>query len=578
MNTRPARRRRRWTALAALATSSALGLARPAAAALTADELVLIVNHNDPVGIGLAKYYAEQRHVPAGRILELDLPVADDMPTRQYQEQVVPAVRAFLDANDLNGTVKCLVPVYGVPLRLSPRTDTPEESRELAGVRQELVSLATRLGPDVDKIEAVAKRLDGEYKPPTTDGDLDHLGQRFVAAIEAVNVQGQTIQDADRGARLSAEVHALVDPWFGGRAGELQARAAAMKANPVRNQKQIDDLQAELTAYQKLVAEAGGLEAKQYDPDARQRLREIAKVSFPLLQYAHLLHDQADFLAPSNSPAAFDNALTLVRWNVYPRHGWVENPMYYRFRGTTAAARAPLSIMTCRLDAPSPEVLRRMIDTSIKVERSGLSGKVVIDGLGSQPGQELPGKPGYAPYDQTLAGLDRLLTARSKLDVLFDQKPELLPAHAASDVAIYCGWYNVNEYVPCCAFAPGAVGFHVASYTLKSLRTPGQLNWSAGLLNEGCVATIGPVYEPFLAPFPKADEFFPLLLTGKLSLAECYWQTEPFGGWMMTLVGDPLYTPYKLNPPLTKDDLPFRLRAAFNPLVPAPVSPPTTKP
>ena len=46
-----------------------------------------------------------------------------------------------------------------------------------------------------------------------------------------------------------------------------------------------------------------------------------------------------------------------------------------------------------------------------------------------------------------------------------------------------------------------------------------------GLLIDGVVGTLGPVAEPYLQSFPTADEFFPLLLTGKLTLAEVYWRT-----------------------------------------------------
>jgi hypothetical protein len=35
------------------------------------------------------------------------------------------------------------------------------------------------------------------------------------------------------------------------------------------------------------------------------------------------------------------------------------------------------------------------------------------------------------------------------------------------------------------------------------------------------------------------------LVQTDLTLAECYWRTEPFTSWMQTLIGDPLYRPFK---------------------------------
>jgi hypothetical protein len=112
------------------------------------------------------------------------------------------------------------------------------------------------------------------------------------------------------------------------------------------------------------------------------------------------------------------------------------------------------------------------------------------------------------------------------------------------------------------------VGYHIASYELLSLRQPGETGWVHGLLTDGVVGTLGPVAEPFLGTFPRPDEYFPLLLTGKLTLAEVYWKTCPATSWMMACVGDPLYTPYLKNPALAETDLPFRLRQAMPDAVP----------
>ena len=196
--------------------------------------------------------------------------------------------------------------------------------------------------------------------------------------------------------------------------------------------------------------------------------------------------------------------------------------------------------------------------------------------MGYLPNKEPAGKKGYGTYDQTLRGMRDVLANHPGIDLTFDDNEAVLPAHSAADVAVYCGWYAVNGYVPTCSFAGGAVAMHVASYTMISLREPGHTNWATGLLNDGCVATIGPVAEPYLLAFPHADDFFPLLMTGKLTLAECYWRTVPIASWQMACVGDPLYTPYKVNPPLTVGDLPLRLRGLFSP--PASLPRPTTGP
>lgn len=240
-----------------------------------------------------------------------------------------------------------------------------------------------------------------------------------------------------------------------------------------------------------------------------------------------------------------------------------ENPLYY------AAKKQPVgrqTYMVMRLDAPRPELVKDIINASIKTENEGLKGKVVLDSRGIVPGQEKASERTLAEYDQSIRDLGELLKSKSKLALITDDAPDPLAANGADDVALYCGWYSVRNFIDSCKFNPGAVGFHIASYELVSLHNPGETGWVAGLLNHGVVATLGPVAEPFLLAFPKPSDFFPLLLTGKLTLAEVYWRTTPMTSWMLCGIGDPLYNPYKTNPVLQVEDLPDRLqRAALMP-------------
>jgi uncharacterized protein (TIGR03790 family) len=216
--------------------------------------------------------------------------------------------------------------------------------------------------------------------------------------------------------------------------------------------------------------------------------------------------------------------------------------------------------MVMRLDAPDPQTVRKLIQTGLRVERNGLRGQVVIDSRGLPRLKD--GKPdGYGTYDQTLRDLAELLGSKTDLQVVLDQKPQVVPENAAQDVALYCGWYSLQKYVAACSFSEGAIGFHVASFELKTLHQQMGSGWVRGLMQDGVVGTVGPVAEPYLVAFPKADEFFALLLTGRLTLAEVYWRTNPMTSWMMCMIGDPLYRPYKARPALSVNDLPETLRA-----------------
>jgi uncharacterized protein (TIGR03790 family) len=257
--------------------------------------------------------------------------------------------------------------------------------------------------------------------------------------------------------------------------------------------------------------------------------------------------------------AALDSELALVRWQNYNRAGPMVNPLR---QGVPAELRGkvPPVLMTMRLDAPKPQTVRGMIEASLKAEAAGLRGKVVVDAGGNALLDRK--NPGYAAFDRTLRDLAEVARTKGTLPVVLDEQPGVLAAGSQKDVALYCGWYSLQKYVPGCAFVPGAVGYHIASYEMTSLHNEKSTEWVPGLLNDGVVATLGAVQEPFLSAFPRPDDFFPLLMTGRLTLAEVYWKTAPTVSWRIAMIGDPLYVPFKAKPAMPVEGLPERLRGA----------------
>jgi uncharacterized protein (TIGR03790 family) len=243
--------------------------------------------------------------------------------------------------------------------------------------------------------------------------------------------------------------------------------------------------------------------------------------------------------------AAVDSELALLWSDGYPLLRWQPNPMHWR-QPTPGAATL---VMTSRLDGPTPALVKQMIDTSIAVEAHGLQGRVYVDARGLAYNVRTDGGWGYGGYDQSLRDLAALLGGAG-LPVTLDNNSALFAPGSCPNAALYCGWYSLGRYVPCCTFVPGAVGYHIASSECISLRNPNVTFWCPNLLKNGCVATLGPVQEPYTVGFPKPAEFFGFLATGQLTLVESYWKTTTYTSWMMTLVGDPLYNPFGKVPRL----------------------------
>ena len=97
------------------------------------------------------------------------------------------------------------------------------------------------------------------------------------------------------------------------------------------------------------------------------------------------------------------------------------------------------------------------------------------------------------------------------------------------------------------------------------MRDANSRQWCPQMIRHGVAATIGSVNDPTLGAFPAPQEFFPLLLTGRFTIAECYWRTLPLTSWQMILLADPLYNPFAAQPQVSLDLLPPGLAPATPP-------------
>ncbi|MDW8261676.1 MAG: TIGR03790 family protein [Phycisphaerales bacterium] len=499
-------------------------------AGLTADQLLLVVNENVPVGIDLARHYAVQRGVPEAQILPLALPTGEEMSPDEYERLLADPIRLFLRGVP---HVRCIVTLPGVPIRIAARTASPELDAELRLILRQLGQIEPKLSAAALEAERLAKQADPSFVPQRGDGVEGTMARIRHAALHTANTAGTV--PAERRAELDRQ-------W---------QRISRMLEEPVaESEPPSTKASTEPAAFSE--GYSIGCEA------SRRQSRELAR-RLGLARYAQMLDAQRDFLAGEQADAAVDNELAAVGWGLYRRARWQGNPLHLSASGTAARQ----TMMVSRLDGPSPEVVRRMINDSLAVERAGLRGVIVLDSW-NKPLKKPDGSiDGYGRYDQTLRELRDILAGQSAMPVVFEATDQLVAQNSHADIALYCGWYDPGRVQLPGTFARGAVGFHVASYTAVSLRASGGGLWAPELLSAGVCATVGPVSEPYLSAFPDAHEFFALLLSGRLTLAECYWATCPKISWKMMLLGDPLYRPFAVNPPLSPDQLPERLRLSL---------------
>ncbi len=262
-------------------------------------------------------------------------------------------------------------------------------------------------------------------------------------------------------------------------------------------------------------------------------------------QKSKQLGTQIDKLRRTDQRAAIDSEIALVLNDSYPLERWQPNPFFVGFskQRNKLLFDKDQVLFVSRLDGPTPEIVRRVIDDSLYAEKEGLKGQAYFDARWKMP--EKKHLEGYALYDASIHKAAELTGKLSSLPVHFDQDERLFQPGEAPRAALYCGWYSLGKYVDAFDWQRGAVGYHIASSEATTLKKEGSQVWCKRMLEDGIAATVGPVAEPYVQGFPLPELFFGFLLDGYYTLAESYFLSTPYLSWQMILIGDPLYRPFR---------------------------------
>ncbi|MFC1766738.1 TIGR03790 family protein [Planctomycetota bacterium] len=264
------------------------------------------------------------------------------------------------------------------------------------------------------------------------------------------------------------------------------------------------------------------------------RLRNSAQQTAPSDALVQLEHELAR-LQGRETQAAVDSELSLVLFENYELYRWQRNLLHQN-----SMSPGLLTLMVSRLDGPSVDIARALIDKALHGEKHGLSGVAYLDSRGIYKSNA------YGHYDQSIRDLALTLKTQTQFSLQQERTDALFAPGDCPHTALYCGWYSLKTYVDAFDFEEGAVGYHIASFEAADLRGKSSPQWCPALLRDGITATLGAVAEPYLHAFPLPNEFFRALLEGQ-SLVEAYYHTKPFNSWQLLLIGDPLYRPFPLK-------------------------------
>ena len=251
--------------------------------------------------------------------------------------------------------------------------------------------------------------------------------------------------------------------------------------------------------------------------------------------------------------AAVDSELAmlpLLKMN-FPLTGPFPNWLY---GATNAAIFNPTNgmLMVARLDGPTPEIARGLVDKALLAERDGLWGRAYFDARG------LEKTNAYFLGDEWMLGAAAICRELG-FETILDDKPETFPASMPlSQIAIYAGWYDSAVSgpftLPVVEFMPGAFAYHLHSYSASTLHSANE-NWTGPLLAKGATCTLGCVYEPYLSGTPNVALIIARLVMAGFTFGEAAYAAQPVLSWQTTVVGDPLYRPYGKSQPMLHAEL-----------------------
>ncbi|MGA2854069.1 MAG: TIGR03790 family protein, partial [Verrucomicrobiota bacterium] len=275
-----------------------------------------------------------------------------------------------------------------------------------------------------------------------------------------------------------------------------------------------------------------------------QSLREVINTNLP----PQLQRDEAAV----DSELAW---LPLIEMKL-PITGPLQN---WAYGATNTALLHPTNgiLLVARLDGPTADIARGLVDKALQAERDGLWGRAYFDARGLTRSQT-----NYWLGDEWILGAAQISRALG-FETVVDDKPETFPASfPLSQIALYAGWYAGDAcgpfQLPQVEFMPGAFAYHLHSSSAATIRSASQC-WVGPMLARGATCTMGCVYEPYLVFTPNVALFLERFTIGQFTFGEAAWAAQPTLSWQTTVVGDPLYRPFGKAPMLLHHELTARL-------------------
>ncbi len=113
--------------------------------ALSPGEVLVVGNGNSEAGMRLAAYYMQKRGIPDKNLVKLSLTLNEVCSREEYEKQIAQPVRKHLKEAYPGYYIRCLVLMYGVPLKVAPPKSAGEEKEKMKKLKEERRQIKAQL-------------------------------------------------------------------------------------------------------------------------------------------------------------------------------------------------------------------------------------------------------------------------------------------------------------------------------------------------------------------------------------------------------------------------------------------------
>lgn len=128
---------------------------------LTAGQIAVIANKQQAESITLARFYMDRRHIPAENLVTIDIDPTEECRRSDYDSRIAAPVRSFLNKNSRKDTIRCLVTMYGVPLKITSPSLSEQGNATVATLTEKIekTKLLQAHGKEKSMLESVRASL-----------------------------------------------------------------------------------------------------------------------------------------------------------------------------------------------------------------------------------------------------------------------------------------------------------------------------------------------------------------------------------------------------------------------------------